>query len=167
MMSAEEFEELYHQFWGLVYAKCLAYLGNPDEAEDAAMEVFLRKWCAIEHYDPSKASFKTWLMQNTNHLCIDLLRKASRRQEVPMDEVPEGPLVAPPVPDDESIDISLALNRLNPLERQLVLMRFVDEYTWQEISEATGLTVAQVRRCVNNALARLRKWLGEEEGNEN
>lgn len=160
-MTAEEFEELYQQFWGLVYSKCLASLGDVEEALDATMEVFIRKWCAIDNYDPQKASFKTWLMRNTDHLCIDLARKRSHCDEVSLEEILESSEEVEPVTDvDELIDIRIAISRLDPLDRQLLLMRFVDEYTWDEISHLTGLTVAQVRHRVESAFAKLRRWLG-------
>ncbi len=124
------------------------------------MEVFVRKWCAIDRYDPAKASFKTWLIHNTNHLCIDLLRKSSRIQVERIDELPEDLLVDPAIPNADAIDIALAMARLSPLERQLLIMRIVEEYTWKEIAEATGLTVAQVRARVEAALSSLRGWLG-------
>ncbi len=163
MISAEEFEQLYHEFWGLVYSICLAYLHDKEEAEDAAMEVFVRKWCAIDRYDPAKASFKAWLVSNTNHLCIDLLRKSSRLQVERIDELPEEDVADSPIPNADATDLSLAMARLSPLDRQLVIMRIVEEYTWQEIAQVTGLTVAQVRGRVDAALARLRKWLGAKD----
>lgn len=155
-MTTEEFEELYHQFWGLVYSQCLASLGDVEEALDATMEVFARKWAAIDRYDPRLSSFKTWLMRNTHRLCIDLLRKAAHRQTVPIDEVPSDAVADPSL----RIEVSVALNRLDPLDRQLALMRCVEEYTWSELAEAAGLSVAQVRQRVADALARLRAWLG-------
>lgn len=163
-MSPEEFEELYHQFWGLVYSRFLAALGDVEEALDAAQEVFLRKWCSIDRYDPNKASFKTWLMRNTDHLCIDLIRKRSTGSEVvsidEIDEVSEEIEVESEARSADMLDIEIALSNLDPLDRHLLIMRFVEEYTWSEIAEITKLTVAQVRRRVDNALKHLRRWFG-------
>lgn len=64
---------------------------------------------------------------------------------------------------DIHFDIRIAIAHLEPLDRQLVIMRFVEEYTWSEIAELTGLTVAQVCHRVDNALAKLRRWLGASE----
>ncbi len=168
-MTDEEFEELYKQFWGLVYSKCLASLGDVEEALDATMEIFTRKYCARDRYDPTKASFKTWLTRNTDRHCIDLIRKRSHRNEVSLEGMLEsGEEVEEPADTEQLIDIRIALIHLDPFDRELVLMRFVEEYTWNEIAQITGLTVAQVRRRVDNALAKLRRWLGatEEETTE-
>ncbi|MEM2582426.1 MAG: sigma-70 family RNA polymerase sigma factor [Candidatus Caldarchaeum sp.] len=164
-MTAEEFEELYQQFWGLVYSKCLASLGDIEEALDATMEVFIRKWCAIDRYDPQRASFKAWLIRNTDHYCIDLMRKRSHRDEVSLEEALESydEQAEPITHVDDLVNIRIALSHLDPFDRQLVLMRFVEEYTWDEISQLTGLTVAQVRHRIDNALSKLRRWLGVSE----
>jgi RNA polymerase sigma-70 factor (ECF subfamily) len=155
VIDSDRFEELYREYWSLVFTLCKTRLGSVEEAEDAALEVFLRKWQAIDRYDPQRATFKTWLSRNAEHLCIDLWRK---RQREPEPEVlPDKS--RPPLDLEDSIILRDCLKTLDPLDRQLVLMHEVEGYTWEEMEALTGLTVSQVRTRTAHALEHLRQCL--------
>jgi len=161
-LSGERFEELYQEHWPLVFALCRSRLGNHDEALDAAGEVFVRKWRARHTYDPARASFRTWVSRNAEHLCIDYLRRRAVRPDP--EELPDD-LPAPEAGGGESarsldrVAVGKALARLTPRQRQLVLMHEVEGYTWEEIAAIAGLTVAQARGGVSKGLELLRSFL--------
>ncbi len=64
------------------------FLGDAQEAEDVAQEVFLRVWKHAGRWEPGKARFETWLHRVAVNLCYDRLRK---RRETTMDELPDRP----------------------------------------------------------------------------
>lgn len=158
-MDRDRFDELYHRYWSYVFVVCRTRLDDTEEALDAAMEVFLRKWRAIDTYDPTRASFKTWLSRNAEKLCIDLLRKRrTRGQSVPYTDE------AAPIDPDEAASpllqqVSLCLRSMDPMDRQLVLMHEVEGYTWEEIAAVTNVSVWQVRMRVGRSLRRLEAQL--------
>jgi len=159
-MTAQQFDELYHEYYQLVYARCRASLGDDEDALDATMEVFARKWVAIDRYDPTLSSFKTWLLSNTYRLCIDLIRKQHHRQTSPLDEAPPADAISPTEREVvETVALSWALDQLDARDRHLLLMKVVDEYTWDEVAALSGLSVHQVRARVEGALRRLRALL--------
>ena len=163
MIDRERFEELYRQYWRYVFVLCRTRLGDTEEALDAAMEVFLRKWQVIGCYDPARATFKTWLARNTERLCIDIVRKrGSRGRHVAYTEAETASAceeAAAPLP----AQLSLCLGDLDPMDRQLLLMHEIEGYTWEEIGALTGLSVWQVRRRVGQTLRRLEAQLRNDE----
>ena len=70
----EAFTNLVEIYQKPVYNLCYRMVGEPEEAEDAAQETFLRAYQNLHRYDPSR-SFGTWILSIAAHYCIDRLRK--------------------------------------------------------------------------------------------
>src|SRR5262245_22686529 len=77
------FETLLPRYRDKVYRLCLSILRQPDAAEDAAQDVFVRVWRALPGYNGS-AALSTWIYAITRNTSISLLRK--RRPQVSLDE---------------------------------------------------------------------------------
>lgn len=159
LVSRERFEQLYRELWRSVYAVCYALLGDVEDAQDAALEVFVRKWRARHRYDPARGSFKAWLIHNAVCLCMDMLRRRKRRRR--MTEQVGQVSEVPPSSQDLAITVEQCLAHLEPERRMLLLMRDVLGLTWEEIASAADLSVGAVRRRVADARRQMRKCLGE------
>jgi len=161
-LNGIRFEELYCEYWSLVYAICLSRIGDEEEALDAARDVFIRKWRVIDTYDPAKASFRTWVRRNAENHCVDVFRKqAVRPLAVQLQDESEA-LKTDEWHDERVLTTQIVgecLMQLTPTERQLVLMHEVEGYTWEEIAAITGLTVAQSRVRTAQGITRLRELL--------
>lgn len=164
MIDERRFEELYRQYYRLVFTWCKSRLGRDEEAHDAAQEVFIRKWQRIETYDPSRAAFKTWLSRNTENLCIDRLRQRRRTPE-PV-ELPEPGTPGHPTVEDGADPMTVlldeCLSRLDPEDRQALLMHEVDGYTWEEMAAFFGTSISKERTRVANTRKALLRCLGQE-----
>ena len=104
------FGQLVEAYMRPVFNLTYRMLGNPQEAEDAAQETFLRAYSRLEQYDPSQ-KFSTWLFSIANHHCIDRLRKR-RARFVSIDDNPvlqnlEGDM---PLPENESVEVERVRN---------------------------------------------------------
>src|SRR5258708_40025145 len=71
--SEEAFTRLVESYQTHVYNLCYRMLGEPESAEDAAQETFLRAFHHLHRYD-QKRPFATWLLSIAAHYCIDRLR---------------------------------------------------------------------------------------------
>lgn len=161
------FSPLVETYQAAVYNLCYRMLGEPQEAEDAAQETFLRAYAQLRRYDPTR-SFRTWLLSIASHHCIDRLRK--RRQtwvSIEDDELPSHPNLREPNPGPEettvrreqSAAIQKHLARLAPDDRQMIIMRYWYDLSYEEISQATGATVSAVKSRLHRARGHLAEML--------
>src|SRR5690606_34009890 len=143
-------------------------LNNPHEAEDAAQETFLRAYASLEQYNPEH-KFSTWLFSIANHHCIDRLRK--RRvtwvsiEDNPVLENLEGEA---PQPESEALnseqgaEVQTLLSQLEPEYRTPLILRYWEDYSYDEIAEAMELTVAAVKSRLFRARQQMAKLVQEQ-----
>ena len=134
-----------------VYNLTYRMLGDAQEAEDAAQETFLRAYASLHRYDPEH-KFSTWLFSIANHHCIDRLRKR-RMTYVSFEDNPvvqnlEGTSPQPErraVDREQQLEVQTLLNGLAPEYRTPLILRYWEEYSYEEIAQAMELTVAAVK----------------------
>lgn len=154
-----------------VYTLCVHLLGSREEAEDLAQEAFLKAWRSLDGFH-GESSFATWMHRLTTNLCLDHLRKQTRRQSVSVvisldDE--EAPLPEPaghssdPQEELERAERNRALKRgveaLPEHYRRPLVMREVGGMSYQEIADGLGLDLGTVKSRIARAREALRKIL--------
>ncbi len=162
--NQEAFTQLVEAYQRPVYNLCYRMLGDPDEAEDAAQETFLRVYKNIKHYDNDRP-FSTWLLSIAAHLCIDQLRKR-RMVLVSMDGTPyldlpdglPGPETSFHLKEDQK-RVQALLKSLSPADRAAVIMYYWYDFSYDEISDSLSLTVSAVKSRLHRArLAMAQAW---------
>jgi len=149
-------------------------VGNVDEAEDLAQEVFLRVYRTRKRYRP-KAKFSTWLFTIANNLAMNALRNRKRRPSVPLNVSDSGPLG--PRPAEQLVQnrdaapssslqhaelaarIRMALDKLNERQKVAVILNKFEDMGYAEIAEVMGLSSKAVKSLLSRARARLRDEL--------
>jgi RNA polymerase sigma-70 factor (ECF subfamily) len=140
----------------------LVYLtARRERVEDWAQETWMRVLDRAAQYD-GRSRFETWLFSIARHLAIDDLR---RKQGVSLEtaEIPPGgmsPFLAAARSQD-AMRLAAALDGLEPIYREALLLRFQEDLSLQEISQVTGAPVPTVSTRIHRGLARLRsQWDG-------
>ena len=130
------------------------------EAEDVVQEAFIRLW---EHRESmSDTRVKPWLLRVTRNLCLDRLRR--RRPEQPADDTE---LAGPDCPaqnmqrEQTLARLQQAVQDLEEPFRSLVLLRDVQQHSYEEVAAMTELTMPQVKTYLHRARRKLREQLGE------
>ena len=136
-------------------------LKDPAEAEDACQEAFVKLWKNQDSIDPDKV--KPWLMKVTRNGCLDRLRR--RRENVEFDEAhvaadTNGPMQAT---SDSEIGAWLkrAIGGLKEPYRSLVVLRDVNQHSYEEVAGMLELSLAQVKTYLHRARKQLREQLAE------
>lgn len=157
------FDALFRAYSGKVLAYARHHLGNPQDAEDAVSQVFLKiqeKW---HTYDPAQGAVSTWIYAITRNEVCDVLRRRSREPGVTedFDRVP----AREPAPEEALSakarleELEAALARLPERERDIVILRFYSGLPSREVAARMGLSDGNVRYLQTQALRKLRAML--------
>jgi RNA polymerase sigma-70 factor (ECF subfamily) len=161
-MTRSDFNELVSKLSRQLFSYAFRILGSREEAEDAVQEVFIKLWNMgekLEDYSSKEALSVTM----TKNYCIDQLRR--RRFSNELDQDRENPFMASePSPHEqlerrESSDIlNVIIVELPSIYREMVQMRDIDGFSYEEIAEKTGQNINTLRVT----LSRARKIIREE-----
>ena len=171
------FEALVKANQAMAYQLAYRMTGNPEDAADLTQEAFLNAWRGLSAFD-GRSSFSTWLYRLTSNACIDFLRREKRRISLSMtleDEEDEEGRQAD-LPDQrfspqrelEKKEAAEALRRglaaLTPEYREILTLRELEGYSYQELSRELGLEEGTVKSRLARARLALREFL-QKDGN--
>src|SRR5262245_43803758 len=157
-----------------VFNVAYKFVGRHDQAEDLTQDVFLKLYKSLDTFD-RRANFQTWLISVSRNLCIDHYRAVRKERETINRDV--DPADFAPAATDGRVDAQLeqrdrvkllrqALDRLAPTLRTAVMLRDIQELTYQEIADRLRLPEGTVKSRINRGrteLARQIQRLREEQ----
>ena len=173
--SEQAYEELLARFQQPVYTLAVRLLNNPAEAYDVVQEVFLKVFRSIEHFR-AESSLKTWIYRITVNEAHNTRRWFSRHRgrEVDLDFEHEesrdwretiadgGPSPFEVTLDREQAEmIESALERINPVFREAVVLRDITELIYEEIASVLGVSLGTVKSRILRGREALREQLAE------
>ena len=166
----QAFQRLYAATSSQLYALLLRILRNPERAQDALQDAYVRVWQKADTYTPERGAPLTWLLSIARYRALDVLRR--KRPEVAMPEEPD--MVATLLEDEQSLSpleenenqqsldaISVCLQTLQPQQRDSVLLAYYEGLTHQELSERLDAPLGTVKSWIRRGLLRLRECLAE------
>ncbi len=158
----EAFTRLVEHYQTPVFNLCYRMLGEPEAAEDAAQESFLRAYQNLSRYDRQRP-FATWLLSIAAHHCIDRLRRrrfvifsldAEREDDDRPTELPDRNAADPEqeaIRREEQEGIQTALRGLDATDRAAIVLRYWYDFSEVEIAESLNLTVSAVKSRLHRA----------------
>jgi RNA polymerase sigma-70 factor (ECF subfamily) len=163
------FGKLVQAYQKPVFNLTFRMLGNAQEAEDAAQETFLRAYSSLRQYQPEH-KFSTWLFAIANHHCIDRLRK----RRVAFVSIEDNPVLEnltgeSPLPErqalirEQSAEMQRLLQELEPEYRLPLILRYWEDYSYEDIAATMEITVAAVKSRLFRARQQVAKLYGERE----
>ncbi|MGN6811638.1 MAG: sigma-70 family RNA polymerase sigma factor [Thermomicrobiales bacterium] len=163
----DAFREVVERYQAAVYNLAYRMLGNADEAEDAAQEIFVRVYRQLARYDPER-KFSTWILAIATNYCIDQLRRR-RMQLVPLESIIPWARARESGPEGDAIDRE-ARDELQELIRQLpekyrapLVLRYWQDLSCAEIAEVLQVPEGTVKTQIHRARKALGKLLAEGE----
>ncbi len=168
----EAFTRLVEQYQNPVYNLCYRMLGEPEVAEDAAQESFLRAYRNIGRFDAQR-SFATWLLSIAAHYCIDQLRRRkfgfisideeSDDDDRPM-EFADANALDPAYEAErreEQQALQMVLQKLGSTDRAALVLRYWYDFSEVEIAESLNLTVPAVKSRLHRARREVARHLAQ------
>jgi len=163
----EAWNQIVRTHWRKVFNLAYKFVGRHDEAEDLAQDVFLKIFKALHTFD-RRANFQTWLISISRNLCIDHYRSVRKERETMARDVDASVLTPAsrdrsPLGELEQVDlrrrIKEALAELPPTLREAVVLRDLQEFSYQEIATQLRLPEGTVKSRINRGRLELARQL--------
>ena len=160
--DADAFGRLYDLHVDRVYRHVCYRVGSVSDAEDLTQQVFLRAWQAIHRYRKTAIPFLAWLIKISHNLVVDFYRSNKTMAYLDLDII-AGKLSSNPEHLAESRfeqqQMRQAILELPGDQQQVILMRFIEGFSYSEIAASISKSEGAVRVILHRALVRLRKIL--------
>jgi len=161
---------LFERYTHLVYGICLNYIQDPDECKDAVMEIFEGLFQKLA--DHHVLNFRNWLYTVSRNHCLMNIRKAGTmtRANDGFSKTEESTVHPEYMLDDDeelmfSKDvISSAVKQLNPEQEKCIMLMYVDDKSYRDISDLTGYSLNEVKSHIQNGKRNLKNYLRKQNG---
>jgi RNA polymerase sigma-70 factor (ECF subfamily) len=156
------FAELYDRHVVRVYRHIYYMVNDAREAEDLTAQTFLKAWEAIDRYKERGAPFVAWLLRIAHNLTISHLRSKRDHSELDDGFVDQKRGGNPEESLEQAADersVRAAVLKLREEQRQVIMLRFVEELDYTEVAAMIGKSVPAVRVIQHRALGNLRKLM--------
>jgi RNA polymerase sigma factor (sigma-70 family) len=160
-MDLEAFENRVLSVKNKLFRFALKFLGNEEEAKDIVQEVLIRVWNGGEQLKEIQ-NWEAWCMRVTKNLSLDRLRVLARKQTHPLEE---GHYIRHEAPTpDTSAEVEESMQKIAEIiaalpekQRQVIHLRDVEGYSYQEISEILEIDLNQVKVTLFRARTAVRE----------
>lgn len=160
--------ELFKRYAHLVFGVCLKYLKDADTAQDMVMQVFEKLLTDLKKHDVQ--NFKSWLYMVSKNECLMLLRKEKTHKHVEFqtfnDKEEDDVETEPMAHLDEAEHKELQLQQLeegikvlNEQQKKCIELFYLQNKSYDEVSEITGYSMLQVKSYIQNGKRNLKIYL--------
>ncbi len=163
--------EIYRRYQHLVYGVSVKYLKDENEAQDLTMDVFERLLGRMKTYENIRV-FRTWLYSVVKNECFTRLREMQKEQILSSSEdyfEKSGPefmendgflrLIEEAEGQSTDEQLGAGLRQLNNEQQECINLFYLEDRSYQEISDETGMSLNAVKSHLQNGKRNLRKIL--------
>ena len=166
----EAFGLLYERYIDRIFNYVYYRTGNLHDAEDLTARVFQRAMNHIKNYTDRGVPFSAWLYRIAHNLVANWHRDRSRRQEIPINDVPILPSKGDHpernlVRSQEEESLLRLIRRLPPERQNLLILKFVENMSNAEIGSIMGRSEGAVKSLYHRTLLALRDQIGDQKIN--
>ncbi len=151
MGEGVRFEEAFPDLYRLAYRVSFRVLGDRGDAEDVAQEALARahlRWSRLRERPEG------WIVTVATNLSIDRHRRRRR-----LSSLVQEPLVLVDIHQSERIDLARALRRLPRRQREVVVLRYLADWSESDVAAALGISAGAVKSHASRGLTTLRHHL--------
>ena len=162
--DSRAFEALYDRHGGPAYSLAQRITGEPQAAEDVTQEAFLSIWRKSSGFEPTRGSFRSWLLGIVSNRSVDVLRRASSRApKLNLDD--DALMDAQPASDrtdgeairrERAREVRGALHSLPPDQSQVIGLAYFGGFTHSEIADLLDMPLGTVKGRMRLGLEKVR-----------
>lgn len=136
----KEFEEKYNTYGAMLYRISFLYLGNAADAEDILHDVFIKYLYLKKKFNSSEHE-KAWLIRITQNSCLDMLKKAGRKN-INVDDLS----VAVQNESDTQQDVIRSVLALPPKYKAVIILYYYNGYSVEEVAHILKISKSAVKK---------------------
>jgi RNA polymerase sigma-70 factor (ECF subfamily) len=164
--DGDAFGRLYDMHVNRVYRHIYYRVSNNADAEDLTQQVFIKAWQAIGRYKKTASPFLAWLIKISHNLVIDFYRlkkvETANNYNNIVSELETDPVYIIETRLNQQ-KIRKAISQLRGDQQQVVLMRFIEDFSYPEIAAVLGKSEGAIRVILHRGLAKLKTILEKAE----
>lgn len=158
------FEALYERYVAQIYSYAYYRIGNAQDAEDITARTFFQAMTHLHRYTSRGVPFSAWLFRIAHNLVANWHRDNGRRQTFSLDVVLETPdpgrtLAEHAEGNEENGRLWTVIRRLPAERQQLLVLKFVDELSTEQIAVIMGRSEGAVKALLHRTLVAMRQQL--------
>ncbi|MCC8145466.1 MAG: sigma-70 family RNA polymerase sigma factor [Bacteroidales bacterium] len=161
--NTEYFGELYNRYIPLLYGVCLKYLKEEEKSKDAVMQLFEVLLLKVKEYDI--VVFRTWVYSVVKNHCLQILRKENKELIVDFNsDIMESDSILHLLNEDTEDEDQLkrlreCMEKLPEQQRISIRRFFMEEMSYQDITDTTGYNLKQVKSYIQNGKRNLKNCI--------
>jgi len=162
--DAQAYQFIVQKYMKTAYYIALGFVHNHQDALDLSQDSFIKAFRKIKSFDTGRPFFP-WFYRILKNLCMDHFKRVRHRNEIPLEEsyflIQER--------EDKEMKEAMwqGIEKLTFEQKEIIILRYFREYSYQEIAEITGKPIGTVMSSLHYAKKRLKevagKYLGIEE----
>ncbi len=164
--TSTAFEYLFDRYRDAIRRLLVQRSGNASDADDLLQETFIKVYINLHKYSP-EYTFGQWVYTIARNTFIDFVRR--RQDDLSIDERFTAPASSSPTPEERFINLQQRtqiegyLERLSPRYRQLIVLRFFDELSYEEIAAKLSLPLGTVKTQIHRAREQMCRFIQNEQ----
>jgi RNA polymerase sigma-70 factor, ECF subfamily len=156
-ISSQTVAQMYRDYGAVVYRRALRLLANPQDAEEATQEVFVRVMRTEAGYS-GKGELIGWLYRITTHYCLNRIRDRRRRQDLFQLHVAPSIMTSSSTTPADMVLLRWLLANADERQAQAAIYVHVDGMSYEEAAPLLGVS----KRTVGNLLERFQTWCSQQ-----
>jgi len=153
------FHCLVERFQGKVWQICYRLMGNAEDANDAAQEVFIRLFFQRKSFE-GRSKYSTWVHGVALRTCLMMRRTRGRRHR--HESTADEPIVSATTPSEASnaslsLDLVQMLDILDEEDRAMLILKHAESYSYDDLAEMFGVSVSACKMRLSRAREKLKR----------
>ncbi|MCD4832650.1 MAG: RNA polymerase sigma factor [Bacteroidales bacterium] len=159
----EEFVSQIEKHQGIIYKVSRMYCDKEECRQDLFQDILVQLWQSFPTFN-KQSKFSTWMYRVALNTAIAQFRKDKKNNEDTMSEIPVNIIEEESYKEKEDRKelVQRAINKLSKAEKAIIIL-YMDDYTYEEISEIAGITMSNVGVKISRIKTKLQKILKELE----
>ncbi|MCY6354674.1 RNA polymerase sigma factor [Clostridium sp. ZS2-4] len=148
----ESFEEIVNRYEMTILKFIYSMIKDKEASEDITQEVFITVYNKLDTFD-NRYKFSNWILRIAKNKCIDYVRKYKKVHEENIDDVKAMTIASKEISPEQTLEyketkrvIQEYINGLEYIDKQIIMLRYLKEVTFNDISKILDISESAVKR---------------------